>query len=538
MTRARRAVDWRFAALALGLALLLGLFGRIAGTDPDEEYALASTAHGLVYALHRALYYELQAPVWFGIVALWRGLDSSVTFARLFSIACAAGTCFALRSIALRLRPRLDPFAFVALVVLNPFFIYAALEVRVYAFALLLGALSWIAFYDGYFAGESRSARLRFGLLALISIYTFYYLGFMLVGCVAALIVARRFAALRAFVPLTVVLALASVPALLVVRATFAEVRAALPPMSGASLRAFVEPVLLFVLPTGYRWSEVPALAALLHVYKPLVLGLIAIVLLARPRIGARELGLAALAAAIWLAYPLVYLLVHVRFEVPRHYVTLFVPLAAAAYAVLATLAVGAGAWRRVALGAVLAAYVACCGLTLWSTYGTLSKAGDMRRVGAYVSAHAVRGDLVAVFAPDAKPAFQRFYAGPAPVVAFPREPDPERYDTAAYVVHSIAEADAALDRLAPHQRLWFVLYGRCAPNSDNYGCFTVSSALRARYPDARVSDFYEAEVVEIEARPGRKNAGRSAARGSSIAQGEIRAWRLKKAAFSTIASA
>jgi hypothetical protein len=519
MTRARRAVDWRFTALALGLVVVLGLFGRIAGTDPDEEYALASTAHGLAYALHRALYYELQAPVWFGIVALWRALDPSVAFARLFSIACAAGACFALRSIALRLRPQLDPFAFVALVVLNPFFVYAALEVRVYAFALLLGALSWIAFYDGYLAGESRAARVRFGLLALLSIYTFYYLGFMLVGCVAALLTARRFTALRAFVPLVVALALASVPALLVIRSTFSEVRAALPPMSGASLRAFVEPVLLFALPTGYRWSEVPALEALSRIYKPLVIALSAILLIARPRIGARELAVAALAAAIWLAYPLVYLVVHVRFEVPRHYVTLFVPLTAAAYALLATLAAGR---RRLALGAVLAAYVACCVLTLWSTYGTLSKAGDMRRVGAYVSAHAGRGDLVLVFAPDAKPAFQRFYAGPAPVVAFPSEPDPERYDTAAYVVHSIAEADAALDRLAPHKRLWFVLYGRCAPSSDNYGCFNVSAALRARFPAARVADFYEAEVVEIEALPGRRNPGRSPARGSSRAIGEI----------------
>jgi hypothetical protein len=135
MIRARRAVDWRLAALALGLVAALSVFGRIAGTDPDEEYALASTAHGLGYALHRAFYYELQAPVWFGLVALWRGLDPSVAFARLFSILCATATCFALRAIALRLRPRLDPLPFVALVALNPFFIYAALEVRVYAFA-------------------------------------------------------------------------------------------------------------------------------------------------------------------------------------------------------------------------------------------------------------------------------------------------------------------------------------------------------------------------------------------------------------------
>jgi hypothetical protein len=172
----------------------------------------------------------------------------------------------------------------------------------------------------------------------------------------------------------------------------------------------------------------------------------------------------------------------------------------------------------------------------LWANYGTLSKAGDLRRVGGYVGSHVVSSDVVAVFAPDAKPGFLRFYSGAAPVVAFPREPDPERYDTSLYEVHSPAEAAEALERIAAGRRLWLVVYGRCEPGVDNYGCLKLEAALRERFPGARAVRFYEAEVVELDARPKRRNAGRSPARGTMSASGESRASRLKNAALRTIA--
>jgi hypothetical protein len=528
MTRAPRAAEWRYAALGLGIVLVLGLFGRLAGTDPDEEYALASTAHGLAYAFHRAIFYELQAPLWFLIVAVWRVLDPSAGFARLFSVGCAVATCFALRSIALRVRPALDPFPFVALVALNPFFVYAALEVRVYAFAMLLSALSWIAFYDGYLAGEDRAARLRFALLGLVSIYSFYYLGFLLVGCLAALLVARRFASLRAFLPVVLGLAVASVPALLAIRATFADVRAALPPLSGPFGREFLQPVAQFVLPTVYRWADVPSLVPLTYAYRTLLLVLFLLLLAARPRLGVREWGIIALSLGIWIAYPAAYAVTHVRFEIPRHYVTLFVPFAAGVYAALSAFGVR---WRRLALAAILVAYAGCSAVSLWANYGAFSKAGDMRRVGAYVTAHASADDVVAVFAADAKPAFMRFYRGRAPVVAFPVTPDPEHYDTSLYEVHSVAQAAAALERLAAGRRLWFVRYGRCFPRM-NYGCEYIAAALHERFPAARAVEFYEAEVVEVDALPPRKNAGMSPARGTSSAGSEMRASLQKKTAL------
>jgi hypothetical protein len=493
-----RTGDWRFGALVIGLAVVLCVFGRFAGTDPDEEYALASTAHGLAYALHRAIFYELQAPLWFGIMALWRAIDPSVWFARVFSIACAIGLCYALRDIARRIRPRADPFPFVALVAFNPFFIYAALEVRVYAFALLLSALTWIAFFDGFLAGHDRRAQWRFALLTLASIYTFYYLGFVVAGAGLALLVTRR-RALAAFAPIAVALCVASLPALFAIKATFGDVRAALPASAGFPARSFFDPLLLFGLPTSYRWGDVPILAAALHVYKLLVVaGFVALVAL-RPRLSRTDLAVVCFALGTWAAYPLVYPFVHVRFEMPRHYVAVFVPFAAALYAVLSA---GSAPWRRLLLGAFVAVYAALCAATLAANYGPLSKAGDMRRMGSFLEQHATAQDVVAVFAPDAEPALRRFYDGPAHITAYPRESDPEHYATSQYEVHSVAEAADAIRRVADGKHLWLVIYGRCTVAAENYGCPFVHEALREQFPGSASTEFYEGEVVEVAGRP------------------------------------
>jgi len=48
------------------------------GTWTDEEYTLATTSRGPLYALEQALDYELQAPVYFVVEAIWREANSSL----------------------------------------------------------------------------------------------------------------------------------------------------------------------------------------------------------------------------------------------------------------------------------------------------------------------------------------------------------------------------------------------------------------------------------------------------------------------------
>ena len=126
-----RRTPW-VALLALLQAALLVPLAAILNTWTDEEYTLASTAHGIGIAFAKALTFELQAPLYFGILAAWRTFDDSVFFARLFSVLCAVALTFAVAALGKRLNVS-RPFVLTWVLVLSPFTTYAALEAMILA---------------------------------------------------------------------------------------------------------------------------------------------------------------------------------------------------------------------------------------------------------------------------------------------------------------------------------------------------------------------------------------------------------------------
>jgi hypothetical protein len=56
----------------------------------DEMYSLHSTSGSPRFAFDQAIHFELQPPVYFVALALWRSIEASPFFARLFSVLCGA----------------------------------------------------------------------------------------------------------------------------------------------------------------------------------------------------------------------------------------------------------------------------------------------------------------------------------------------------------------------------------------------------------------------------------------------------------------
>ena len=52
----------------------------------DEPYTMITTAHGPSYAVERALSFEDQPPIYFFLVSIWRVVNKSLTWVRLFSV--------------------------------------------------------------------------------------------------------------------------------------------------------------------------------------------------------------------------------------------------------------------------------------------------------------------------------------------------------------------------------------------------------------------------------------------------------------------
>src|SRR6187399_2711789 len=83
-------------AVEIGAAAVLVAFtsflAATLGLGIDESYTLDTTSKSLAYAWTQSLDFELQAPLYFMLLQLWRGLGDSIFHARLFSIVCAVLT--------------------------------------------------------------------------------------------------------------------------------------------------------------------------------------------------------------------------------------------------------------------------------------------------------------------------------------------------------------------------------------------------------------------------------------------------------------
>jgi hypothetical protein len=464
------------------------------GTWTDEEYTLATTAHGWAYAWDRAIHVELQAPLYFAVLASWRELDASVWFARLFSVLCTTGFFFALLPMLRRIAPERSPVVPALAIACNPFTIYCAFDIRLYAVALLISASTWLAFDSGFDSGDSTRARIAFCILAIVGLYTQYFLGFALVGFGATLLVKKKWRALVPYGIALVVVGLAAIPLLNIVGSQVGGSGKTAAGVASLLRGTLVHPWLDFVLPYDRDWD-------FHHLRAPYVVFVAAIVLLiayARPRWQPVLGGAVACFVAIEMLFVAIVLVFRLDLDF-RHYVALFVPALVAGYALVR--AVDARGHRRIA--AVIAwSYGFLALAVVYSQHHELAQDGDSKRVAAYLEARARPGSIVAVFPADALPAYARQYRGSARLVPFPHALPPGRYDLSDIEARSESEISRALSAYAGDTPIWLVMLGSCDHDGFQYGCTNVLAAVSDGTDVLDEHAFYDSRVFELRVKP------------------------------------
>lgn len=180
-------------AIAIYLSLHLNIW-------LDEAYSLNTTSKNLIYAVHQALYFEFQPPFYFAFMTLWRDINPSIFFARFFSVVCISFSIYLIPLLNKRYSPEVNPIWATLLFALNPFTIWAAVEIRPYALIVLLSILLLIFFYDAYISKvSSKYSRWFYIICATIGLYTQYYLGFLLAANAGVLVFNRNWRALRKY---------------------------------------------------------------------------------------------------------------------------------------------------------------------------------------------------------------------------------------------------------------------------------------------------------------------------------------------------
>jgi len=463
------------ALIAIALAATLNLW-------QDEAYTLVTTGRDLSYAAHQAIVFEQNAPLYFLAMTLWRHAGDSVLFMRMFSVLCGIGTLAIMPALAQRYIPQINSGLVTIVTALNPFFIWAEVEIRVYAAIVLLSAALLLFFFDAFLAAQpNRRSTIAYAALVTVALYTQYYFAFFIAAAGVVVLCFRRDAFVR-FIVATLAGSLPFIPMLVIVPTQLQNYRA---PFEGphsmlrsgaviASILArFVFPLLVAHAKIIYAAAaaiSVSAAIAFRRIFRPGGDAALPVLLLAAATL---------FAAAAYAGHILV---------LNRHVASLFLPAVLSAFATLTFLpdsALRRAEWMLATL---------CLGLSavaLVQTYAALAKPGDWIRVDAYIHSHERHGEPIVIFEAENALPFAYYYRGPNRVAAIPRPVNFNRYDPSRFVLHSVREAASGLPS---SQRFWLITAGECSSAELQFGCDELQAAI-SRYRILEDADFYGSRV-------------------------------------------
>jgi hypothetical protein len=445
----------------------------------DEGFTMHTTGAGVRYAWAQAIAFEAQPPLYFVLEAAWRTLDeTSVLFARFSSIVFAAAAVAVIVAAARRISPSIPPFVVALGTALNPLFIWTAVEMRVYALILLVGAVLTWTFFEGFLVTpRSRRAQVWYCVFALVGIYAQYYVGFLLAAHAITLLAMRR-SSLRAFSVAVAIVALGFAP---FVRVALVHVAASGEFVSRVTfigaVHTLANVVFVFVLPHDINWAGPAKLAG----FALAAAVAIAVVAIGRPVAADKT---AAAFGLHWLITVAIFALLLTVSGIPvdplRHLVIAGPPTILAMFLCISSLT-----RRHMSIGSVAASTFLIFALSsLWVSYRPpASKLGDWRRVAATISAEDA-STAIAVFPAEAALPLSEYLR--AATIAIP-QPMPFTLDyNRAMTLTNESQVARVLDPAKLHvEKLWIVTTGICRSSTatdPTHNCRYLEAYLQHHY--------------------------------------------------------
>ncbi|MDX2240327.1 MAG: glycosyltransferase family 39 protein [Leptolyngbyaceae cyanobacterium bins.302] len=477
--------------VTLSLAAKLNLWG-------DEISALNTTGRDLYYAINHSISYQIQPPTYFVLLHLWRNLNDSIFFARLFSVICAALTIYVIAELSKRFVRGIHPGWVTACICLNPFLIWAAIELKVPALFMLLSALLFLLFHDGYLTEDPQSwIRWLYTLVAIIGLYTQYFIGFILVANAVVLLCLKRWKQLRDYLISMVIVSISFAPVLLFV---FPAKLAAL--QSFRAEGAVLEKSLSHTLKTVYAGTLRYVLPAqgpsegLFDVWRRiryLAVAFLAFIIIRYHRLITKQ------QIVIWLTVLVltcIFITVGLRTGlIFEHYLSPLFPIATVAvFSALALIRGSLG--RKVIVGwtviTVLASFI-----SLVNQYTPMAKQGDWIRVSSYIAAAERLGQPIVLYTPEVEDIMKYYYRGSNRFIPLPQKENYEVYDWDKLVLDDEQEiADAIARQNGNSQQLWLVVDRvLCTVPFYQKSCQTLDGFANKYYTIEQAQTFYGSSV-------------------------------------------
>jgi hypothetical protein len=480
-------------AVAAGqLCLTLFLSAKL-NISLDEAWSLHTSARTLGYAASQAVWFETQAPLYFVLLAAWRALDDGVFFARLFSVLCAALAVVVMAAVSRRYVKWVHPGFVAAAVATHPLMIYAATEIRLYALLALICSLLLLLFHDGYVAERpSRRAAYCYLALAVVGLYTQYYVGFLLVAGACGLLATGRWQPLKRYLIGMAAVGACFAPLMKVAldqRASYAQgITQKYSLLESAKVILWrVQELLLPLWWLEYgKWQAV-GLA---------VFAGVAVALLVRnrfSRVTRVELTVWTTAAVLAACFTVLVRLTHFDMALARHAIPLFLAALLAAFAALSA------ARSRAALAAFAVVTLGLNAAFVYAQFRPLVKNGDYARVAAYLMAEEKSGQPILIYHGMSDIALGQYYRGANRIVPLPQANTYEHYRVQDFALKDDAQLEEVFQRASGEGgQLWLVEDFFCGEFGIDFNCGLLDRYVTRHYTVEASRDFFRARVRRL----------------------------------------
>jgi len=359
----------------------------------DEAYTLYTTSLSLGETARHALTWEVQPPLYFVLINLWRHLGSGIFFVRLFSVIAVAVGVYIAGLVASSYVSERSRAWVMAVVAFNPFVVASAIEARVYGLVFLWSAFLMWLFHLAYLRSRATAApRIGFALVAAAALYTQYYTGFLLPGFAGVLLFQRRWRDLAVFVGWMALVGVSFIPVAVYVRSEIATNTMSFANPSGFFANLIHAAQILTLDLLAADWAGYTAR----HVVYAVVAVLLVVILWRSDKASLKSVVVdpATILVVAVILFSAAVTIAHQ--PISSHYLAAFhLPAFIVLFGLLGSLRGGAGQ-RAIAIAA--AALVIVNGLSVAYDYRTLAKYGDWSRVASFISVRESNKQRVVVF--------------------------------------------------------------------------------------------------------------------------------------------
>lgn len=472
----------------------------------DEAFSLNTTSKDIGYAIFHSINFEGQPPLFFAILKLWRTLNNSIVFARLFSVFCISLTIYTTAVFSRRYLKDIHPGWIAAVVAFHPFSIWASLEVRMYAFAILISALLLLFFFDGYLADTpNRRARLFYGLCAIAGMYTNYLLACLLIGHGLTLLFFKKW---RAFYYYLITMAGVGVFLLPIVLVLFFHVTRLKGILTGysssliESLTATIKIVRIYLLALNDRL--LPAKLTKIIRYG-LILILLLVALIYRRFITFYQTSLFSITLTTSLILAIVLYKMNAVQNIDRYAYPLFIVVVISLFSLLSIVR---GSLKQKLLIGFTVFLLSVSLLSISGIYSLSAKEGDWKRVSSYIMAREQPNQPILVFTDLHLLPLSYYYSGINQLVPIPRAMGEEKLNVQKLVLRDEKEILSALAKIpAKHQHLWLVsnvqqiIPGyqgeqKCEVLNIDLNCHILADFIDKYYSIQNIESFYKSFVI------------------------------------------